>query len=139
MMNQVDPRHLTLSEKDFMARFPECIPVLNWYDFEYRSMKVDIKECIKNSWGRYYFFVEHHDKLVEERGMYWFALKKKIQHSEPILTHFKWMPAVGIQYTEEIVEVWRRHTTNYEDKEAFRISWKEIWPELIPNGQNRRI
>jgi len=101
-------------------------------------MKVDAKECIRNAGGRYFFLVDHHDKLVEERGMYWIALKTRKPYREPILANLKWVPAVCITYTDEMVGITNR-TRDYEDKEYFRISWKQIWPELLPNGKNGRI
>lgn len=126
-----DPRHLTISEREFMARFPHSVPVLDWYDFEIGSTKVDVKECVKNSWGRYHFFVDHHEQLLADGGVYWFALKRRIPNSDPVLIGFKWMPAACITYNEGEIEQWSRHTTQYQMKEVFRKHWKIIWPELV--------
>jgi hypothetical protein len=117
-----------------MARFPDATPILKWCDFELHGSKVEIKECMQNAMGRYYFKLEHHDQLVDEQGMYFFALKRKKPNQEPKIHHIKWMPACIVTYDEDKIEQIRNHATHYEWVETFRIHWKQIWPELLNNG-----
>ena len=127
-----------MSEKLFMRIYPQAEPVLDWCDFKIEKVYVDVKECFQNSWGRYHFFFEYHQQLVDSGGLYFFALKRRIQNSNPrLLDHIKWIPACTIQIDEDSdsIETVRSHKTGYEWREQFRIHWKEIWPELIPNGK----
>ena len=136
MSSVVDPRHLTLSEKLFLRMYPSATPILDWCDFQCNDAFIDVKECIKNSWGRYHFFVDYHDKLVDEGGFYFFVLKRRVPNSNPRILQVKWVPALAINYDEAMIEQYQSSRRGYEIVETFRVAWRKIWPELLNGAKN---